>query len=75
MQRLAVAIVVLASLLVATTAAATRTPASQYSPGAAFDFGLIGDLGYNPSQELPLRNVFDDLNAAAVAFVIHDGDL
>ena len=75
MQKPAVMVLMLALLLGSTAAGPTRTPTSQYSPGAAFDFGLIGDLGYTPGQETPFRSVFDDLNAATLAFVVHDGDL
>jgi hypothetical protein len=38
-------------------------------------FGLIGDLGYRPSEEPALQNVLDDLNKNALAFVVHVGDL
>jgi len=40
-----------------------------------FSFGLIGDLGYTPAQQPLVDNVLADLNAARLAFVVHDGDL
>ena len=40
-----------------------------------FSFGLIGDLGYTPAQQPLVDNVFAELNAARLAFVVHDGDL
>jgi hypothetical protein len=40
-----------------------------------FSFALIGDLGYTPAQQPLVDNVFADLNAARLAFVVHDGDL
>jgi hypothetical protein len=41
----------------------------------SFDFALIGDLGYGPDEEQPYANVLDELNAAPLAFVAHNGDL
>jgi hypothetical protein len=41
-----------------------------------FTFALIGDLGYVPSEELWMENVFAELNKdPALSFVIHVGDL
>jgi len=40
-----------------------------------FSFGLIGDLGYTPAQQPLVDNVLAELNAARLAFVVHDGDL
>lgn len=42
---------------------------------APFDFALIGDLGYGAASEQPFANVLAELNAAPLAFVVHDGDL
>ncbi len=42
----------------------------------AFEFALIGDLGYSPEQNVWFRNLLDDLYAAPdLAFIVHDGDL
>ncbi len=41
----------------------------------AFSFALIGDLGYNPTEEPAMQNVLDELNKTSLAFVVHVGDL
>ena len=40
-----------------------------------FTFGLFGDLAYRPPEEPLLANVLADLDRAALAFVVHVGDL
>ncbi len=75
MKRIPLGTWALGALLGVATLAAARGPASQYTPGAAFDFALIGDLGYNAAQEPLFLNVMDALNATPLAFVVHDGDL
>jgi hypothetical protein len=42
---------------------------------AAFSFGLIGDLGYQPHEEPWLDAVMSDLDRHVLAFVVHVGDL
>jgi len=42
---------------------------------AAFSFGLIGDLGYQPYEEPWLEAVMSDLDRHELAFVVHVGDL
>jgi hypothetical protein len=42
---------------------------------AQFRFALIGDLGYRAEEEPLVENVFRELDAAPLAFVVHDGDL
>ena len=54
------------AMLVASTPALSQAP--------ILTFGLIGDLGYRPTEEPLLQNVLDDLNSNALAFVVH-GDL
>lgn len=45
-------------------------------PGSGlYTFGLFGDLAYRPEQEPLLDNVLADLNATALEFVAHVGDL
>lgn len=39
-----------------------------------FDFGLIGDLPYNPEQESKFQNLIQDMNRARLTFIVHDGD-
>lgn len=65
----------LAALLAAAALLASPVPASQSASGAAFAFGLIGDLGYRPEDEAGFRAVLDALDAAPLTFVIHVGDL
>ena len=38
------------------------------------DFALIGDMPYDGRQEKEFDNLMRDIDAADVAFVIHDGD-
>lgn len=41
---------------------------------AGLQFALIGDMPYDGRQEKEFTNVMDEINAAEVAFVVHDGD-
>ena len=41
---------------------------------ASFDFALIGDMPYDGRQEKEFDNMMKDIDAADVAFVVHDGD-
>jgi len=43
--------------------------------GAAFSFGLFGDLAYSAAEEPLMANVLADLDRAPLAFVAHVGDL
>jgi hypothetical protein len=49
---------------------ATHRPSSR-----EFQFGLIGDQGYNPDQNARFPAVIQAMNAQPLAFVAHDGDL
>jgi hypothetical protein len=40
-----------------------------------FAFGVIGDLPYNPEQEVQFSNLLHELNDTNLAFVVHVGDL
>ena len=42
--------------------------------GARFEFGLIGDMPYDARQEKEFVNLMTEMNAAELAFVVHDGD-
>src|SRR3981189_2020809 len=44
------------------------------APGARFEFALIGDMPYAARQEKELANVMREIDAAELAFVVHDGD-
>src|SRR3954467_11432373 len=41
---------------------------------ASLDFALIGDMPYDGRQEKEFDNMMKDIDAAEVAFVVHDGD-
>jgi hypothetical protein len=41
---------------------------------ASLDFALIGDMPYDGRQEKEFDNLMRDIDAADVAFVVHDGD-
>src|SRR5262249_46811926 len=43
-------------------------------PGARFEFALIGDMPYDARQEKEFANIMRDIDAAELAFVVHDGD-
>jgi hypothetical protein len=43
--------------------------------GARFEFALIGDMPYDARQEKEFANLMRELDAAELAFVVHDGDL
>src|SRR6266550_2086481 len=51
-------------------------PLPAQNPAQGFTFALIGDLGYVPSQEPWLENVFTELSKdTALSFVVYIGDL
>src|SRR5688572_7178462 len=54
-------------------------PDVEPSPGPpappAFDIALIGDTGYTAEEDHEFLEVRDDINRAALAFVVHDGDI
>jgi len=43
--------------------------------GGRFEFALIGDVPYDGRQEKEFPNVMSEINAADLAFVVHDGDI
>jgi hypothetical protein len=46
----------------------------QTAQGARFEFALIGDVPYDARHEKEFANVMKEINAADIAFVVHDGD-
>jgi len=51
-------------------------PASRRETDVRFEFGLIGDMPYDPHQiSNAFPNLIEDLNRANLAFVVHDGDI
>ena len=49
--------------------------ATREASGARFEFALIGDMPYDARQEKEFANLMRELDAAELAFVVHDGDL
>jgi hypothetical protein len=43
-------------------------------PAVTFEFALIGDMPYDARQEKEFVNLMTNVNAAELAFVVHDGD-
>jgi hypothetical protein len=66
----ALAIASCALLLVSCATAPGGTGAAS----SRFEFALIGDVPYDGRQEKQFPNVMNEINAADLAFVIHDGD-
>jgi hypothetical protein len=62
--------VAIAAIAVASLEAHAQTPQP-----SSFSIGLFGDLAYAPSREVQLTNVLADIDRAALAFVVHVGDL
>ena len=48
---------------------------SEVNGGAAFSFGLIGDLPYFPKEEAQLGHLIRELNREPLVFVVHVGDI
>jgi hypothetical protein len=44
------------------------------APGTRFEFALIGDMPYDGRQEKEFANLMREIDAADLAFVVHDGD-
>src|SRR4051812_22558279 len=55
--------------------AALLLGACAQAPRGDFSFALIGDLGYTAAQEPMVDHVLESIDAATLAFVVHDGDL
>lgn len=66
------ALAVAASALV--LAGCATAPVGTETSGIRFEFALIGDVPYDGRQEKQFPNVMKQINAADLAFVVHDGD-
>ena len=53
----------------------TPAPPPTVDFGGPFDVGLIGDTGYDESQEKALLKVQRHMNTFPLAFTVHDGDI
>lgn len=49
-------------------------PGERAVQGARFEFALIGDVPYDARHEKEFGNVLKEMNAADLAFVVHNGD-
>ena len=56
------------------TSACTTGPGSREAGSGHLDFGLIGDMPYDGRQEKEFVNLMRDVDAADIAFVVHNGD-
>lgn len=66
------AFVIAASVLVLAGCAAVS--GGTETPSVRFEFALIGDMPYDGRQEKQFPSVMKEINAADLAFVVHDGD-
>lgn len=64
---------VVASCALLLTSCATA-PGGTETASARFEIALIGDVPYDGRQEKQFPNVMREINAADIAFVVHDGD-
>src|SRR5690242_6774119 len=64
----------LLTLLLGIAAAWPAKPAASQASASPFEFGLIGDLPYTFEDEAKLPSLIAEMNAANLAFVVHDGD-
>lgn len=65
-------LVVAASVLL--LAGCATAPGGTETSGIRFEIALIGDMPYDGRQEQQFPNVMKEINAADLAFVVHDGD-
>ena len=66
----------LATLALVALVNAPAVPArASASRRTSFRVGLIGDSGYDDQGQVNLHRVRESANAAALAFVVHDGDI
>ena len=49
-------------------------PSASATQGGRFEIALIGDAPYDGRQEQQFPNLMKEINAADLAFVVHDGD-
>ena len=69
----ALAVLVVPALALLTGSCATGQGTGDMR-SASFDFALIGDMPYDGRQEKEFDNMMRDIDAADVAFVVHNGD-
>lgn len=62
------------SAVIMLLAACATLQAGSSGSATTFDFALIGDMPYDGRHEREFANVMKDIDAADLAFVVHDGD-
>ena len=67
------ATLIVSALVLLLGGCATDRAVSQTS-ATSFDFALIGDMPYDGRQEKEFDHLMKDIDAADVAFVVHNGD-
>jgi hypothetical protein len=65
-----ISVLILCCLTILLSGCATVRPAQ----GGRFQFALLGDVPYDARQEKEFANVMKVINAADLAFVVHNGD-
>ena len=66
--------VLITSYAILSLSACTTLQKERDAQSVKFDFALIGDVPYDARHEREFANVMKDIDAAGLAFVIHDGD-
>jgi hypothetical protein len=66
--------ILIVSVLVLFPAGCASDRGASLTSGANLDFALIGDMPYDARQEKEFDNLMKDIDAADVAFVVHNGD-
>ena len=67
------AVLVVSTMMLLASGCATG-PGTREAGGATLDFALVGDMPYDARQEKEFANLMKDVDAADVAFVVHNGD-
>src|SRR5258708_4950463 len=67
------ATLIVSALVLLLGGCATDRAVSQTS-ASSLDFALIGDMPYDGRQEKEFANLMKDIDAAELAFVVHNGD-
>jgi hypothetical protein len=63
------------SCLILLLSSCTTLQGEREAKGGTFEFALIGDMPYDGQQEKEFPNVMKEINAADLAFVVHNGDI
>lgn len=69
------AALLVAACLISSLGGCASAPGGREAATGKFEFALIGDMPYDARQETEFPNVMKDIDAADLAFVVHNGDL